>query len=111
MNKKESRLAIFIGGMVVGGAVGSLLSLLTAPRTGKQTRQIIKKSADALPEIAEDVSSSVQLQAERISESAGRNWDETLERLKMAIAAGVEASQRLPNPTSGLDSNQLGDRN
>jgi gas vesicle protein len=54
----------------------------------------LKKSADALPELAEDLSSSVQLQADRLSESALRNWDGTLARLREAIAAGIEASQR-----------------
>ncbi len=62
--------------------------------TSKETRQILKKSADALPELAEDLSTSVQLQADRLSETAIRNWDETLIRLKEAIAAGLEATQR-----------------
>jgi gas vesicle protein len=54
----------------------------------------LKKSASALPDIAEDLSTTVQLQADRLSESALRNWDGTLTRLREAIAAGVEASQR-----------------
>ena len=72
----------------------AVTGLLMAPRTGKETRQILKKSADALPELAEDLSTSVQLQADRLSETAIRNWDETLIRLKEAIAAGLEATQR-----------------
>ena len=49
---------------------------------------------DALPELAEDLSSSIQLQADRLSESTLNNWDGTLTRLKEAIAAGIEASQQ-----------------
>ncbi|MFB2936336.1 YtxH domain-containing protein [Aerosakkonemataceae cyanobacterium BLCC-F154] len=82
----------FIGGMLLGAALGTITGLLLAPRTGKETRHLLKKSADALPELAEDISSSVQLQADRLSESALRNWDSTLTRLKEAIAAGVEAT-------------------
>lgn len=85
---------MFIGGLLVGSAIGAVTGLLMAPRTGKETRQILKKSADALPELAEDLSTSVQLQADRLSETALRNWDETLVRLKEAIAAGLEATQR-----------------
>ncbi len=85
---------VFIGGMLLGAAIGTLTGLLIAPRTGRETRQLLKKSANALPELAEDLSTSVQLQADRLSESALRNWDETLERLREAIAAGVDASQR-----------------
>lgn len=90
----NNRSGTFIGGVLLGAAVGTLTGLLMAPRTGKETRQFLKKSADALPELAEDLSTSVQIQADRLSESALRNWDGTLERLREAISAGVEASQR-----------------
>lgn len=90
---KTNRLSTFVGGVLVGSTVGTLFGLLIAPRTGKETRLILKKSVDALPELAEDLSTSVQLQADRLSESALRNWDGTLARLKEAIAAGIEASQ------------------
>ena len=84
----------FIGGMLLGAALGTITGLLLAPRTGKETRHLLKKSAAALPELAEDLSSSVQLQADRLSETALRNWDSTLTRLKEAIAAGVEATAK-----------------
>jgi gas vesicle protein len=84
----------FVGGVLIGAIVGAVAGLLVAPKTGRETRQLIRKSADALPELVEDLSSSVQLQADRLSETAVRNWDGTLGRLKEAIAAGVEASQR-----------------
>ena len=90
----NNRSGVFIGGMLLGAAVGTLTGLLMAPRTGRETRQLLKKSADALPELAEDLSTSVQLQTDRLSESALRNWDETLERLQEAIAPGIDASQR-----------------
>ncbi|HEY9632996.1 MAG TPA: YtxH domain-containing protein [Coleofasciculaceae cyanobacterium] len=84
----------FISGLLLGSAIGTVTGLLIAPRTGRDTRQLLKKSADALPEIAQDLSTSVQLQADRLSESALRNWDGTLARLREAIAAGIEASHR-----------------
>lgn len=84
----------FIGGLLLGAAVGAISGLLIAPKSGRETRQFLRKSADALPELAEDLSTSVQLQADRLSETALRNWDGTLNRLRDAIAAGLEASQR-----------------
>ena len=87
MSKKSA--SSFISGLLLGGAIGTLTGLLMAPRTGRDTRQLLKKSADALPELAQDLSTSVQLQADRLSESALRNWDETLLRLKQAIAASM----------------------
>lgn len=90
----NNRSGVFVGGFLLGAAIGTLTGLLVAPRAGRETRQLLKKSADALPELAEDLSTSVQMQADRLSESALRNWDETLERLREAIAAGIEASQQ-----------------
>ena len=83
-----------MGGLLLGATVGTIAGILMAPRTGRETRQFLKKSADALPELAEDLSTSVQLQADRLSETAIKNWDSTLGRLKEAIAAGLEATQR-----------------
>ena len=89
----NKRSGLFMSGLLIGSAVGAVAGLLVAPRTGKQTRQLLKKSASALPELAEDLSTSVQLQADRLSESAAMAWDDTLFRLQEAIAAGLEASQ------------------
>ncbi|MBD2088384.1 YtxH domain-containing protein [Microcoleus sp. FACHB-1515] len=94
MSDNRGSSGLFVGGMLVGAVMGAVTGLLIAPRPGRETRQLLKKSADALPELAEDLSTSVQLQADRLSESALRNWDGTLARLKESIAAGIEASQR-----------------
>ncbi|MEL7037090.1 MAG: YtxH domain-containing protein [Cyanobacteria bacterium J06592_8] len=90
----NNRSGSFIGGFILGSAVGTVVGLLVAPRSGKETRQVLKKSAQALPELVEDLSTTVQMQADRLSESAGRNWEDTLTRLKEAVAAGLEASQQ-----------------
>lgn len=90
----NNRSGVFIGGVLLGAAIGTLTGLVMAPRPGRETRRLLKKSASALPELAEDLSTSVQIQADRLSESALRNWDDTLERLREAIAAGIEASQQ-----------------
>lgn len=93
-DKRSGGAGAFLGGLVLGAAAGAVAGLLLAPKTGRETRRLLRKSADALPELAEDLSTTVQLQADRLSESALRNWDGTLSRLRESIAAGVEASQR-----------------
>ncbi|MDZ7968217.1 MULTISPECIES: YtxH domain-containing protein [unclassified Nostoc] len=107
----NNRSGVFFGGLMLGATIGALTGLLVAPRTGRETRKILKKSANAIPELAEDLSVSVQIQADRLSASALRNWDETLDRLREAIAAGVDASQResqvLKRQTSVKDSDSL----
>lgn len=84
----------FVGGLMLGAAMGAVAGLLVAPRTGRETRRILRKSADALPELVEDLSASVYLQADRLSETALVNWENTLDRLRDAIAAGQAASRQ-----------------
>ncbi|MEH2194315.1 MAG: YtxH domain-containing protein [Nostoc sp.] len=107
----NKRSGAFFGGLMLGATIGALTGLLVAPRTGRETRKILKKSANAIPELAEDLSTSVQIQADRLSASALRNWDETLDRLREAIAAGVDATQKesqiLKRQTSPEDSDYL----
>jgi gas vesicle protein len=92
MSNQQS--GVFVRGFLIGAALGTIAGLIVAPRSGKETRKILKKSARALPELAEDLSTTLQLHADRLSETALRNWDDTLVRLQDAIAAGLEASQR-----------------
>lgn len=107
---KQNNTGIFVGGVIIGSAIGTVVGLLVAPRTGKETRRVLKKSADALPELAEDLSTSIQLQADRLSETALENWEGTLTRLRDAIAAGIEASRetqtfrKSPTITTEIDS-------
>ncbi len=101
----KGSIGAFMGGMLVGGAVGAVAGLLAAPRSGRETRQILRKSADALPELAEDLSATLQLQADRLSESALHSWEDTLGRLREAVAAGIDASQLKAQQLS-----HLGDR-
>ncbi len=86
------RSGSFIGGLLLGAAAGTLAGWLSAPRTGRETRALLKKSADALPELAEDLSASLQFQADRLSVTALRQWGDTLDRLQEALNAGVEAA-------------------
>ena len=90
----NNRSGIFIGGLMLGAAIGTLAGLLVAPRTGRETRKLIKKSANAIPELAEDITTSVQIQADRLSHSTLENWDETVDRLREAISVGIDATQR-----------------
>lgn len=83
----------FLGGLIAGTAIGTVIGLLIAPRSGQQTRRVIKKSADAVPDLVEDLSTSLQFHADKFSHTTLQNWDHTLERLKDALIAGQAASR------------------
>jgi gas vesicle protein len=104
----------FIGGVILGAAIGAVAGLLAAPRKGRDTRKIIQKTATAVPQMAEDISSSVKLQADRLSTAASDNWHDTLDRLSQAIEAGIVASQSVrqidskpdPKPKINIDKSE-----
>ena len=83
----------FLGGLVAGTAIGTIIGLLIAPRSGKHTRKVLKKSADAVPDLIEDLSTSLQFHTDRLSHTTLQNWDSTLERLREALIAGQAASR------------------
>lgn len=85
----------FWAGLSLGAAAGAVTGLLVAPRQGRETRRLIRKSADALPELVEDLAGTLQLQADRLSHQAAGRWEGTLGRLREAIAAGIEASRAI----------------
>ncbi|MDB9526861.1 YtxH domain-containing protein [Oscillatoria sp. CS-180] len=89
----DNKSGAFLGGVVIGTAIGTVTGLLIAPKPGRETRQFLRKSADALPEMVEDLATSLQLQTDRLSETTLRKWESTLVRLREAIAAGQEASE------------------
>jgi gas vesicle protein len=92
----------FLGGLIVGTAIGGALGVLFAPRSGKETRQALKRSAQDLdlPQLAEEIGSNVQYQTDRLTETAQRTIDEALMRLQDAIAAAQETSRRLQEELS-----------
>jgi gas vesicle protein len=90
----KNNTGAFVGGVLLGTAVGAIAGLLLPPRTRKQMRRMVKQSVDALPDLAEDVSENWQRQTDRVSKSALRHWDDTVTRLQSAIAAGIDAARQ-----------------
>jgi gas vesicle protein len=90
----------FFGGIVLGTVIGAVTGILVAPRPGRDTRKILSKAMTAVPQMAEDISSSVQLQTDKLSAAAGSRWHDTLDRLATAISAGIVASQSVREPNS-----------
>lgn len=46
-DKKRSRIDKLIKGIIIGGAIGSVVGITLAPKSGKETRRDIQKTANS----------------------------------------------------------------
>jgi gas vesicle protein len=53
---KGSRI---VGGLLIGAITGAFLGILFAPRSGKETRKLIRKKVDNLKEQAVDIKDKI----------------------------------------------------
>lgn len=82
-----------ITGLVIGSTVGTIAGIFLASRRGKDTKVIVKKSLQALPELTEDLVTTAQRRGNQWSRLATKRLNNSLTRVQKAIAAGLEASR------------------
>ena len=101
MSQDQNNQTVFWSGFLLGSSIGAIVSLLLAPNSGQKNRQLLQKTASALPQMADDFATTLQSHGHHLSDSAKQNWQRTLNRLQVAIAAGVEASRNYNQSTDG----------
>ena len=80
-----------VKGILIGGLIGAVLGVLYAPKSGKETREEIRHSAE---ELLEKAKTQYEEAARKIEQLAGREkalYAGKKEKLKKALDAGVEA--------------------
>lgn len=77
----------FLGGVLLGTAIGSILGILLAPNSGKETRKLLRQQLKEIPNLAEDASQNPRAEIEKLVESARKSLDETIEKLNESIEA------------------------
>ncbi len=83
MSNKNDDFGIFFAGLMLGGVVGAVAALLSAPKSGEETRTIIKEKSIELRDRAVDISHDARLKAEKALEDASVRADEALEELRV----------------------------
>ena len=69
-------------GLLTGAAIGGVIALLYAPRSGKQTRQLIKDKATAIVDAIEEKTSGVIDTVEDAASEASRKGNAAVHALK-----------------------------
>ncbi|MEN9216453.1 MAG: YtxH domain-containing protein [Gloeomargarita sp. HHBFW_bins_162] len=90
----RSNAGAFLGGLVIGGVAGLVAGMVLAPRSGQETRRVLRKTAAALPELTTDMSDNLQLQVQRWTGLLQEQWEDTWERFQTALSAGIEAGRQ-----------------
>jgi len=97
----EKGSGAFLGGVILGGAIGAIAGMWIDPRTTRRVRRTVRKTVEQLPELAHQVSDTTIELSDRLhqrlsllAQELREDWQETSGRLREAAAAGLEASQR-----------------
>lgn len=80
---ENSDFGAFFAGLVIGGLVGAAAALLTAPKSGEETRSLIKEKSIELRDRAVEVSQDTRHKAEVALEDARARADEALVDLRV----------------------------
>lgn len=91
----------FLGGVLLGGAIGAIAGMWIDPRTTRRVRRVVRETVDQLPEFAQHVgdttlqiSDRLRRRVTNLSYTLQDDWQETSDRLRDAAAAGWDASRR-----------------
>lgn len=75
----------FIAGFVIGGVVGAVAGILLAPRSGEETREMIKESSQKAYDKAANTVKEIQEKAESISNDMARKGEELINKIQGMI--------------------------
>jgi gas vesicle protein len=92
---EEQNKSNFVLGFLIGSSVSLITTLILHPRSGANTRRVLRKTSQALPQIVQDFSSTLPIHTRHWSFVASKKWQKTLHRFQVALKAGLEASKNL----------------
>lgn len=81
----------FLAGFIVGGAIGAVAGVLLAPRSGEETRKILKDTADDMARRADETAKQIKVKADDAVSDLQKKGDEIKEKLQDLIAKQKEA--------------------
>jgi len=90
---------LIAGGLIAGGLIGAALGILYAPRSGKETREEIRHSAEGFVKKAKD---RYEETTRKIENLASRQKEAVIgkkERMKKALECGAEVFRKGEPPS------------
>ena len=84
----------FLTGLLTGAAIGGIIALLYAPKSGKEIRKQISDSTEEILNKAKIQYEDTRKKITELAESKKESYRETKDRLKKALDAGVEVYKK-----------------
>ncbi len=80
----------FLCGFLIGGAVGAVAGILLAPKSGKETREMLKNSATDAMKKADETVKEIQAKADDVVSDLQKKGDEIKEKLQNLMSQQKE---------------------
>lgn len=81
----------FLAGFIVGGAIGAVAGVLLAPRSGEETRKMLKDTADDMARRADETAKQIKVKADDAVSDLQKKGDEIKEKLQDLITKQKES--------------------
>ncbi len=91
MSNERSDAAGYLGWFLFGAAIGAAAALLAAPKTGRETRELLAERGGELAKRAQELANGVQDNAGEWMDKSREMFEEQTQRLMSALEAGREA--------------------
>ena len=69
----------FLAGFIVGGAIGAVAGILLAPRSGEETRKMLKDTADDMARRADETAKQIKVKADDAVSDLQKKGDENIQ--------------------------------
>jgi len=91
MSNERSDAAGYLGWFFFGAALGAAAALVLAPRTGRETRELLAQQGGEVARRAQELASEAQGRAGEWIDKSRELFEEQTQRLMTAFEAGKDA--------------------
>jgi gas vesicle protein len=91
MANDRNDAAGYLGWFLLGGMIGAVAALLVAPKTGRETREILAERGNEVAKRAQEMANDAQGRAGEWFDKSRELFEEQTQRLMTAFEAGKDA--------------------